>query len=211
MGVAIQQALAFGAQGAGGLPAGRGRPVAGMLPERPWSLPRRVPEDCPQGVADLWQACIVADPSARPSAADAQAALNSLQCVPRPAPPPAERAAPDPPIAASAGVGAPQAAKQGAGAPCSGVEPAGKAPNAVAGNLGAATAEEPARGQHVEKCSHEGQAAAGGAEGDNVKANLGEPGAAGRVTQVHEPEQSGTGRACADSPAFPLDVPVLEQ
>ena len=37
---------------------------------------RRVPQDCPQGVVDLWQACIARDPCARPSAADVQEALT---------------------------------------------------------------------------------------------------------------------------------------
>ncbi|KAK9831310.1 hypothetical protein WJX81_001003 [Elliptochloris bilobata] len=41
-------------------------------------------EDCPQGVVDLWQACIARDPSSRPSAADVQAALVDLQALPPP-------------------------------------------------------------------------------------------------------------------------------
>lgn len=36
----------------------------------------RVPEQCPQGVADLWRACTALDPSARPSACEA---LMTLQ------------------------------------------------------------------------------------------------------------------------------------
>ena len=45
---------------------------------------RRVPEDCPQGVVDLWQACIAIEPGARPTAAEVQAALEELLPIPRP-------------------------------------------------------------------------------------------------------------------------------
>ena len=45
----------------------------------------RVPEDCPQAIADLWQACTAVDPTARPSAASVQAALESMQSTPQPA------------------------------------------------------------------------------------------------------------------------------
>lgn len=44
---------------------------------------RRVPEECPQGVLDLWRACTFHDPMARPSAADVQAALEGLLQMPR--------------------------------------------------------------------------------------------------------------------------------
>ena len=39
---------------------------------------RRVPEDCPQTVADLWQACIQEEPSARPTAAEVHAGLAGI-------------------------------------------------------------------------------------------------------------------------------------
>ena len=41
---------------------------------KPWL--RRVPEDCPQGILELWQACIQTHPRARPSAAEVYAALD---------------------------------------------------------------------------------------------------------------------------------------
>ena len=44
----------------------------------------RVPEECPQGVVDLFRACIAQDPGARPSAAEVQAALEALLPIPRP-------------------------------------------------------------------------------------------------------------------------------
>ena len=174
-------------------------------PRQGQGLVRRVPEDCPQGVADLWQACIVADPSARPSAADAQATLNSLQGVPRPAAAPATRAAPDPPIAASAGVGAPQAAERGAGAPSSSGVQAGSVQKPAAGS---AITGKPVSGKPVGVGSHEGQAAANGAavksapEQDSVESR-----AAGGVSPNGDPKRSGADRACSDSFASPLDVP----
>ena len=44
----------------------------------------RVPEECPQGVVDLWRSCIAYDPGARPSAAEVQAALEALLPLQRP-------------------------------------------------------------------------------------------------------------------------------
>ena len=44
----------------------------------------RVPDECPQGVVDLFRACIAQDPGTRPSAADVQAALEQLLSIPRP-------------------------------------------------------------------------------------------------------------------------------
>lgn len=44
----------------------------------------RVPDECPQGVVDLFRACIAQDPGTRPSAADVQAALEQLLPIPRP-------------------------------------------------------------------------------------------------------------------------------
>ena len=170
-------------------------------PRQGRGLVRRVPEDCPQGVADLWQACIVADPSARPSAADAQATLNSLQGVPRPAAAPATRAAPEPPIAASAGVGAPQAAERGAGAHSSSGVQAGSVHKPAAGS---AIPGKPVNGKPVGGGSHEGQAAANAAA---PEPDSGELGAAGGVSPNGDPKRSGGDRACSDSFASPLDVP----
>ena len=43
-----------------------------------------MPDECPQGVVDLFRACIAQDPGTRPSAADVQAALEELLAIPRP-------------------------------------------------------------------------------------------------------------------------------
>ena len=119
------------------------------------ALTRRVPEDCPQGVADLWRACMAVDPSVRPSAANVLAALKRLQSVPRPAQPPPAHAAADPPTATSAGHDAPHDAERGAGASCSGMRHAGSAPDGCAGASGAVTPGQPANGQHANG-RHEG-------------------------------------------------------
>ena len=37
-----------------------------------------MPESCPQGVVDLWEACIRRDPNERPSAMEVQECLLSL-------------------------------------------------------------------------------------------------------------------------------------
>lgn len=37
-----------------------------------------MPESCPQGVVDLWEACIGRDPNERPSAMEVQECLQSL-------------------------------------------------------------------------------------------------------------------------------------
>jgi hypothetical protein len=42
--------------------------AAGMHPVRDKMEPLRVPQDCPQEIADLYLQCTVADPAARPTA-----------------------------------------------------------------------------------------------------------------------------------------------
>ena len=59
-----------------------------------------MPEDCPQGIADLWRSCIVRDPEARPSAAVVQATLEALLPLQRGQQP--QPALPAEPAAASA-------------------------------------------------------------------------------------------------------------
>lgn len=44
----------------------------------------RVPEECPQGVVDLWRSCTAYEPGARPSAAAVQATLEALLPLQRP-------------------------------------------------------------------------------------------------------------------------------
>ncbi len=50
---------------------------------------RRVPDDCPQAVVALVEACTEADPGASPSAAAVQAALDAAAPQPQQAAPPA--------------------------------------------------------------------------------------------------------------------------
>lgn len=172
---------------------------------KPTCLPRRVPEDCPQGVADLWQACLADSPRLRPSAANVQAALKRLQSVPRPPPTSRSRAAPDPPIAASAGVGAPRAAERGASAPSSSGVQDGSVQKPAAGF---AITGKPVNGKPVGGGSHEGQAAANGAAVKSApEQDSGELGAAGGVSPNGYPKRSGGDCACSDSFASPLDVP----
>ena len=174
-------------------------------------LARRVPEDCPLGVADLWQACIADDPSVRPSAANVQAALRRLQSVPRPAPAPPVQAVPAPPAAARAGHSAPQAAARGALASCSGAEQAGVVSKGGAGAPGAMVAEQPAHELHAAGCQRDDQAAAVGAAGSAAHVpDSGEQGAAGILTQSGSPKRQQAERAHADSPVSPLDAPHSE-
>ncbi|KAK9831365.1 hypothetical protein WJX81_006002 [Elliptochloris bilobata] len=58
----------------------------------------KVPEDCSQGVADLWEKCVAIEPAVRPTAAEVEAALKDLLQVPRPndQPPAAVQAALEP-------------------------------------------------------------------------------------------------------------------
>lgn len=105
-------------------------------------------------MVDLWRACTARNPSARPSAADVQAALSDLQSVPRPAAPPTAHSAPDPPAAVSAGHGTLQAAERGMGTPCLGDEQAAKA------WAEAVIAEQPANGEHAGGSCLEVEAAA---------------------------------------------------
>ena len=145
----LAQLLYFFAPGSKGVYAGHDRPVIVGHVRKLQALARRVPEDCPQGVADLWRACMAVDPSVRPSAANVLAALKRLQSVPRPALPPPAHAAADPPTATSAGHDAPHDAERGAGASCSGMRHAGSVPDGCAGASGAAIAEQPANRQHA--------------------------------------------------------------
>lgn len=54
---------------------------------------RRVPEECPQGIQDLWRACTACDPGERPSADDVQAAVSRALSAPAPKRGPAAMAA----------------------------------------------------------------------------------------------------------------------
>ena len=166
-------------------------------------LQRRVPEDCPQDVANLWQACLAENPSVRPSAANVQSALKRLQSVPRPVPtPPLAQAAPDPP---TAGTNTRQGAERFAGAPSSGGVQAGNVPEPAAGS---AISGEPVDGQPIGAGSHEDQAAAKGAAANSApEPELGELGAAGGVTTYGEAKRPGANSASSDSHASPLDVP----
>ena len=143
-----------------GMRAGRDRHLAMVHLSDMQFILRRVPEDCPQGVADLWQACIAVRPSVRPSAANVQAALKRMQSVMRPAPLPPAQAATAPSTAACASGDAPQAAERAAQASRSGVEQAGGVLEGGAGASGVPPAEQPASRQHAKECRGEGQAAA---------------------------------------------------
>lgn len=67
-----------------------------------WSwLGRRVPEECPKDVVNLWRSCVARDPGARPSAAEVQAALEALLPLQRP-----QQAQPAAPPADSTGASA---------------------------------------------------------------------------------------------------------
>ena len=76
----------------------------------PWgatcALGCRVPEECPQGVVDLWRSSMAYDPGARPSAADVQVAVRELQ--PSPQPVSAEQSVIEELSASSGGRSAPQ-------------------------------------------------------------------------------------------------------
>ena len=42
------------------------------------------PDDCPQGVCDLWRRCVAREPGERPSSAEVVSALEALLLVKRP-------------------------------------------------------------------------------------------------------------------------------
>ena len=53
-------------------------PAAGTHPERGALRPLRVPQECPQAMADLVEKCLSPDPGARPAAREIVERLNSL-------------------------------------------------------------------------------------------------------------------------------------
>ena len=81
-------------------------------------LLRSVPEDCPQGVVDLVEACLSLEPHARPSAAQVAAMLVQLMKVPRPKRTPPTAALPKPAAAMSSSSGG--SGQQGGGGGCTG-------------------------------------------------------------------------------------------
>ena len=169
----------------------------------------RVPEDCPQGVEDLRQACIAANPSMRPSAANMEAALRRLHSMPQPPPSLPAEAAPDPHTAANADPNAPQAVERGAGASRSGDKLAGAVAEGGAGALGAAAAEQLMNGQHAGGGHVEVQPAAVGAAGSRAS-EPDQPGAAGEVTRAGGPKRQEADCARTDSPVSPLDISQSE-
>ena len=62
-----------------------------------FSAGNRVPEECPQGVVNLWRSCVARDPNARPSATAVQAMLEALLPIQR-----LQQAQPAPPAEAAA-------------------------------------------------------------------------------------------------------------
>ena len=52
----------------------------------------RVPESCPQAIADLWEACTKTDPDERPSAMEVQECLQDVLRVMRQGVPPFDEA-----------------------------------------------------------------------------------------------------------------------
>ena len=55
---------------------------SGEHPQRGRNRPLRVPEDCPQEVADLCEQCMAEDPTARPSARELVERLTALVVPP---------------------------------------------------------------------------------------------------------------------------------